>query len=519
MRLIKPSLLVLPLSTAISLSVLVGCDTLSPKKSSEQTQSIPASDNNISARQSVAPGIAAPSQRSYDNIWDRIRAGYGLPATSNTAIDAQIRFYTSNKKYFSKVTEQSEPYLHYVVTQMQAANIPLELALLPFVESAYNPSAVSPGNAGMWQLAAATGKNFGLKQNSWYDGRKDVVASTDAAIRLLNKLHTMFDGDWLLAVAAYNAGEGTIQQAVEKNRRAGKPTDFWSLPLNQTTTGYIPQLLALSKIIANPERYDFQLAAIPDTPYFVKINVDSQINFADAARNTDIDVTQLKKLNAGYSGWLTDPTGPHQLLVPVADAASFTLKLDSLPKIPNQKWQEHVVKKGDNLDAIAKKYGVASATIRSTNNLKANGLSVGQRLQIPLTPLPANQYDNEKVVADNQVSKDSTQNNYYTVKSGENLWSIARAQKTSVNNLAQLNDMDPQASLKPGQKLIVLSQANDEEIKEPRKLTYTVKAGDTLGKIAAQYKVSAKQIMQWNKIKDETSLRPNQELTLLVGPN
>ena len=516
---IKPSLLALPLATAISVAVLVGCSSVNPKQTSEQTRPAPAA-NSHSAQQAAEANITAPIPKGYDNIWQRIRAGYGLPAVpdnaaTNKALEAQIHFYTSNKNYFSKVTEQSEPYLHYVVTQMQAANIPLELALLPFVESAYNPSATSPGNAGMWQLAAATGRNFGLKQNSWYDGRKDVVASTDAAIRLLNKLHSMFDDDWLLAIAAYNAGEGTIQQAINKNRRAGKPTDFWSLQLNHTTTGYIPQLLALAKIVANPERYDFQLAEIPDTPYFVKINVDNQINLAEAARDTHIDVAQLKKLNAGYNGWLTDPTGPHQLLVPVADAASFTLTLDNLPKRPIQKWQDHLVKKGDTLSAIAQHYAVDQNSIRSVNNLKTNSLSVGQHLQIPLTP---GGLAPEKAIAESQPEKNTTQNNYYTVKPGESLWSIAKAQKTSVATLAQLNNMDSQAALKPGQKLLVADQADDEGTKVQHQQTYTVKAGDTLGEIAAQYKVSIKQIMQWNNIKDETSLRPDQELTLLINP-
>lgn len=504
-----------PLLTMVSITALLvaGCDSLHLKKNDK--------DNSQATLSSGSGNRQTPTEsktiQRYDNLWDRIRAGYALPEVNNRQIDNQLRLYSNNKAYFSKVTQQSEPYMHYVVSEMQANNMPLELALLPFIESAYNPSASSPGNAGMWQLGAATGKNFGLKQNSWYDGRKDVVASTDAAIRLLKKLHDMFDNDWLLAVAAYNAGEGTVQQAINKNRRQGKPTDFWSLPLTQITQGYVPQLLALSKIVANPERYDFNLHPIPDTPYFVKINVDSQINLAQAAQSADIDVLQLRKLNAGFNGWLTDPTGPHSLLVPVADAAAFTLKLDSMPKAPAVKWQEHQVKKGDTLDVIAKKYGANISSIKTVNNLKSNNLTLGQRLQIPLTPAngTAQAVEPQKQLADHQSPKEAAKS-YYTVKNGENLWTIAKTQKTSVDSLAQLNALDPQSSLQPGQKLIVLSQASDDEIKQPRKLTYTIKSGDTLGKIAAIYNVSVKQIMQWNKIKDETSLRPAQELILLV---
>jgi membrane-bound lytic murein transglycosylase D len=324
-------------------------------------------------------------------------------------------------------------------------------------------------------------------------------------------------------VAAYNAGEGTIQQAIEKNRRAGKPTDFWSLPLNKTTQGYVPQLLALSRIVADPQRYNFELPVIADTPYFVKINVDSQINLAEAAQNTSIDVSQLKKLNAGFNGWLTDPTGPHQLLVPVADAASFTLKLDSLAKGPRVKWAEHQVKKGESLDAIAKKYGVTADTIRDTNKLASNKLATGQRLQIALTPgvstLEVGANETKTVAAGPKSNESATKT--YIVKAGENLWSIAKAQKTSVNELARLNNINANVSLKPGQKLMIVASQDSKHTQDNdlQKLNYSIKSGDTLGKIAAQYKVSVKQIMEWNNIKDETSLRPQQELVIYAQAN
>jgi membrane-bound lytic murein transglycosylase D len=507
-----------PLLTLISVTaLLVSCDRL-PVKPAAQATSDHATE---AAKHSTAAPTSTPAERTYASVWDHLRAGYGLPDTSNSAIDTQIRFYTNNKAYFYKITQQSEPYLHYVVNEMHENGMPTELALLPFIESSYNPAAVSPDNAGMWQFGAATGRNLGLKQNNWYDGRKDVVASTDAAIRLLKKLYNRFDKDWLLAVAAYNAGDGTIQQAVDKNRRAGKSTDFWSLPLNKITQGYIPQLIALSKIVANPNVYDFKLYPIPDVPYFVKINVDSQINLAEAAQNSSLDAALLKKLNSGFNGWLTDPSEPRQLLIPVDNAAAFKLQLDSLPKIASVKWQEHVVKKGDSVEAIAKKYGASAARIKTVNNIKSANLTAGQRLQIPLSPADANVTYSapEKVIAEQSSLTENTKSNYYTVKSGESLWSIAKAQNTSVNALAQLNNMNSKSALQAGQKLLVLSQANASVATEPRKLNYTIKSGDTLGKIAAKYDVSVKQIMQWNKIKDETSIRPNQELIVLVDAN
>ncbi len=511
MKLIHRSFSNTILTIASVTTLLVSCDTLHLKPSPKATAS---SESAISHQ--VVKTDAAPTQRTYNTVWDHIRAGFSLPQTSNPAVDSQIRFYTSNKAYFYKVTQQSEPFLHYVVSEMEANGMPMELALLPFIESSYNPTAASSSNAGMWQFGDATGRNFGLKQNSWYDGRKDVVASTDAAIRLLKKLYTKFDNDWLLAVAAYNAGDGTIQQAIEKNRRAGKPTDFWSLPLNKTTQGYIPQLLALSKIVADPNVYDFKLYPIADVPYFVKINVDSQVNLADAARSSSLDVALLKKLNSGYKGWLTDPTEPRQLLVPVDSAASFKLQLDSLPIASNQKWQEHLVKKGDTLDAIAKKYGASAAQIKAVNHIKSANLNVGQRVQIPLLPAgetPINSAP-EKSVAEQATPTEKP--DYYLVKSGDNLWSIAKSQNMTVDALTQLNNMTTKSALKPGQKLLVAAQATTGNPNQSRKLNYTIKSGDTLGKIAAKYDVSVKQIMAWNKIKDETNIRPDQELIVLV---
>lgn len=466
------------LSTLLAIAtlaiLLAGCESFSSKKNEQSN--LPAATPNESPVEST-PIETAVTPRVYDNIWERIRAGYGLQDASNEDIDTQLRFYTSNKAYFSRLTQDSEPYLYYVVTELEANNMPLELALLPFIESAYNPAAVSPGqNVGMWQIANITGKTFGLTQNNWYNGRKDVVASTDVAIKLLKRLYTLFDNDWLLAIAAYNAGEGTVQQAINKNKRANKPTDFWSLPLRKITQSYVPQLLAFSKVVGDPDRYGYKLYPIQDAPYFVKVNIDSQVNLVEAVQNTNINANQLKKLNAGLNGWLTDPTASHQLLVPVADAAAFTLQLETLPKLPLVKWIEHVVKKGDTLDAVAKKYGVNIPRIQTANNLKSTNLSIGQRLQIPLsptsiTPAVASALT-AKVVGQqapsqvaNQSIKESANNNYYIVKSGESLWSIAKAQKLSVTTLAQMNKISPDSAIQPGQKLTVISEANQEDAK------------------------------------------------------
>lgn len=463
-----------------ALTLLVtSCSNL---QSTENTPVTATAVPHTAAPETASNTIEAHQKAHYNTVWERIRAGYAMPHASNSTVDAQIRFYTSKKKYFYGIMQQSEPYLYFVAHEMEANGMPMELALLPFIESSYNPQASSPGNqnVGMWQFAAGTGRTLGLTQNSSYDGRRDVVASTEAAIRLLKKLYARFDNDWLLAVAAYNAGDGNIQAAIDKNRRAGKPTDFWSLPLNKTTQGYIPQLMALSKIVADPNVYDFALYPIADAPYFAKIALPSPVSLADAAQRSALDLNLVKRLNAGFKNGITHSAQPH-LLVPVAAAETLTAQLSSLP----------------------------TRTQPETS-----------------TSAPETLTQKETV---------------YSVKSGDNLWSIAKAQKVSPESLAKANKLNPKSPLKLGQKIIIPSSATTKpktqaSTSEPTTNSstpsasaaakplatamtamtatkkYTVKAGDTLGKIAAQHKVSVKQLMQWNNLKDAANLRLKQEL-------
>ena len=236
----------------------------------------------------------------YENLWDEITDGYDFPEISDDVVDKNLRWLSNNQRYLDRVSEQSKPYLYYIANEMRANGLPMELALLPIIESAYNPFALSSSKAvGLWQFMPRTGRHFGLEQNHWYDGRRDVVASTDAAVMYFKRLNAMFDGDWLLTIAAYNAGEGTIRRAIEKNRKQGKGTDFWSLQLPKQTQSYIPQLVALSKVVADPEKYDLELKEIPNDPYFTTVNVSSPIDLAHAARMAEIDPKELRNLNAG----------------------------------------------------------------------------------------------------------------------------------------------------------------------------------------------------------------------------
>jgi membrane-bound lytic murein transglycosylase D len=501
-------------SLLLTLTILIaGCSSL-PDKNEQSAEPKTKTVKKPTTKKPIAKKPGNPIETA--NLWNDIIDGYGLPTVSDERVSKNLRWLANNQRYLDRVTDQSRPYLHYVANELKANDLPLELALLPIVESAYNPFAMSPSRAlGIWQFMPQTGRNFGLAQNHWYDGRRDIVASTDAAVRYLKRLNTMFDGDWFLAVAAYNAGEGTVRRAIERNRKQGKGTDFWSLPLSQQTQSYVPQLIALAKVIANPAKYDLELAAIPNNPYFTTVNVSAPIDLAQAARMADIDPKELRNLNAGYNRWITNPSGPHQLLVPVADAAQFTLTLDKLPKIqPMQIAGDYKVKSGDTLGALAKRYGTSVAAIQTANNLKTTNLRVGQSLSIPGQAPVNSPYANQ---AEQEIAQRNPKNTgiHYTVKSGDSFWTIAKNNGTSVNNLLKWNDLSANTKLKPGQKLLIADKSIAQ--KDGNKITYQIKSGDTLNKIANKFAVSTKDILNWNKVKNESYIHPGQELTIYLS--
>ena len=327
-----------------------------------------------------------------DSIWDEMEAGFKLQDVPEDKFSNNIAWITKHQRYMETVTKQSEPFLFYVVQTLKDNDIPLELALIPIVESAYNPMAKSRSNMmGLWQFSSNTGRHFGLQQNALYDGRRDVIASTDAAVRYLKYLNKMFDGDWLLTIAAYNSGEGRVQRAINQNKRQGKATDFWSLPLSKITKHYVPQVIALSKVVAEPEKYNVNLQPISNDPYFTKINISKTINIDQAAQMADIDPKLMRQLNAGHARPITAPSAPKELVVPLVSLEKFN---QVLPEIPQATW----------------------------------------------TP---------------QELENALRGTVYQVKAGDSLWSIARAHKTTVKNIQLWNKLTAKSIIKPGQKLKV----------------------------------------------------------------
>ncbi|VUD47382.1 Membrane-bound lytic murein transglycosylase D [Thalassocella blandensis] len=460
------------------------------------------------------------------DLWDRIRAGYQLPQTDHARILQEISWYSRHPNYMSRVTERGQRYLYYVVEELEKRNMPMELALLPIVESAFDPFAYSHGRAsGMWQIIPGTGKMLGLKQNWWYDGRRDIVASTGAALDYLEQLHKRFDGDWLQAIAAYNSGGGNVSRAIKKNKRKGKPTDFFSLDLPRETKAYVPRLIALAILVQYPEDYGLSLFSIPNDPYFETVEINSQIDLAQAADMAEIDMDELYHLNPGFNRWATDPKGPHRLLVPLGQGPLMSEKLAAIAPEDRVTWDRYTIKNGDTLSSIAAKYNVSVASLKSINDLRGSNIRAGKKLMVPIATKDDSHYSfsSSQRLAKKQAAYDKKENGQaidYVVQSGDSFWSISRKYDVSVRKLAKWNNLAPRDPIKPGQTLKIWTDLptikNFSAGSVVRKVSYRVRSGDSLSRIASKFSLNVNDIVKWNQLQNSKYLQPGQSLTLFV---
>ncbi|WP_127957013.1 murein transglycosylase D [Serratia microhaemolytica] len=389
------------------------------------------------------PDEQASSTQS--ELWRSIRRGMQLEIPRNDRVHEQKENYLKRKNSLQDIAIRSEPYMHFIVEQLKQRNMPMELALLPMVESAFNPHATSHASAaGLWQIMPQTGRNYGLKNNQWYDGRRDVADSTSAALDMLQYLNRMFDGDWLLTMAAYNCGEGRVLQAIKRNKSEGKQTDYWSLALPKETMLYVPKILALSDVIRHNQRYGLQLPETDETRALAQFDIGQQIMLKQAAQMAGLPLAQMKAYNPGYKRGVTAPNGPHYIMVPrqnlaqlqdslssekiVVPASALVIKNDS--KSANGSYK---VRSGDTLTSIAKRLDVKTKDLKRWNGLKDNSvLKVGQTLQV--------------------ANKSSIT---YKVRKGDSLYSIARRHGVNVNDVKRWNsELSKKGNqLQPGIKL------------------------------------------------------------------
>jgi membrane-bound lytic murein transglycosylase D len=466
------------------------------------------------------------------DLWARIRSRMQFTATQQPRIDRELDWFSRNPEYIARVTKRARYYLYDIVEETERRDIPAEIALLPIVESAFQPFAYSHGRAaGLWKFIPATGKHYGLRQSWWYDGRRDVYAATRAALDYLDTLQQHFDGDWLLALAAYNTGEGNVHRAIKRNRRQGKPTDFWSLDLPRETRNYVPRLLAVAAIVRDPEALSLTLHGIDNAPYFSKVTVDGQIDLALAADLAGIRLEHLYELNPAFNRWATDPDGPHYLLLPQDKVETFTARLAELPAEKRLRWVRHEIQSGETIGGIAQKYHTSLALIRKVNQLKGNSIRAGRSLTIPVATRRLDRYalSEEQRRAARQNTPRKGRKLIYTTRSGDTLWDIARQHDVGVHSLAKWNGMAPQDTLRSGQRLVIwtqrpvnLSMADTSLQNGPpgqhikRSIRYTVKHGDSLSRIASYFKVSVAQLRRWNPSARSTYLQPGQRLNLHI---
>ena len=537
--------------------ILTACNETKTTQSETAASNLTATDSSIESSinlsadvssENITAQTSAAEETEFDqfeelylldeethSIWPRVREGFQLDDTiQHKSLQNELAWFAKHPNYIQRVLTRADPFLYYILEEAEKRNLPTELVLLPIVESAYQPFAYSHGRAaGLWQFIPSTGKQYGLKQNWWYDGRRDIYASTQSALRYLESLNKHFKGDWMLALAAYNSGSGTVRRAIKRNKRLNKPTDFWHLKLPKETRAYVPKLLALKEIISDPEKYSVSLRCIPDAPGFKQVKTNAQIDLALAAELADIDLKTLYNYNPAFNRWATDPDGPHTLILPIHSAETFEKNYAALPASEHLQWSRHKIKSGETLSHIAVKYKTSVKHLKKVNNIRGNSIREGKYLMIPVSSKNNASYalsSSQRLQKTQNIKRGSNTKriNHY-VQSGESFWTISRKYKVDMHKLAKWNGMAIRDPLKKGQKLVVWSNASAKtgattvssaRTHNPnntvKSIHYTVRNGDSLSRIASKYRVDVKDLHRWNKIKGKY-IQPGQRLKLYIN--
>ena len=464
-----------------------------------------------------------------DDLWQVIANRQDIKSVSNSRVESRIDWISNHPEYLSLISKRAEPFLYLVVSELEKQNVPIEIALLPIVESDYYPFSYSHGTAaGLWQFIPSTGRMYGLEEDWWHADRRDVLASTKAAANYLNDLNKMFKGDWLLSIAAYNAGPGRIQRAIDANIKIGKKTDFWSLDLPQETEKYVPKLLALSQVIKNPSRYNQKLLKIDNKPFLKAIELDSQFDLALISQWTGLSIDQIYNYNPGLKRWATPESLPYIMLLPEGVIYSFNNNLSKQGQRPKISWTRYKIKQGDSLSLIAQNYKTTIGQIKSVNELDSDAIRADKYLIVPLAQKAEDYYslsDNQREKSRLNIQKNS-EKIIYTVVAGDSLWKISIKFDTTINNLVRWNQISPSDSLSIGKELVILrDNKNKTELAKitntgidiNRDIFYTVKEGDNLSRIAQKYNVKIAEIRSWNDLNEEYILQPGDKLTITIN--
>ncbi|MDP1682968.1 MAG: LysM peptidoglycan-binding domain-containing protein [Burkholderiales bacterium] len=490
-----------------------------------------------------APTTATPLLKAAESLgdpqrdlWARIRVGFALSELDSALVQENEAWYAKRPDYVERMLDRSKRYMFYIVEEVEKRGMPTEIALLPMIESAFNPKAYSRSHAaGIWQFIPSTGRHFGLSQNWWVDSRRDVIAATDAALDYLQKLHNMF-GSWELALAAYNWGEGSVSRAIAKNKARGEPTDYLSLRMPNETRQYVPRLMAIKNLIAAPSNFGLDLGVVPNQPYFAQITLTQHIDVALAAKLSDTTLDEFTSLNPHYNRPVIQAKQPVTLLLPVDKAEVFASNLENYGK-PLVSWQPYHAKRGEKLDAIASRHGISSARLKDANgiNLKRGHLASNQVLLVPGTSGVK-----LETAAFSEIKTESlalANGRVYSVRKGDTLLSIAKRHGVKAEQIKAWSNLksnrlarNQKLNVGPVEKAALSDTVVSSKVaakasqrvsakKAPANKQYTVRRGDTLYSIAQRFAVELDDLLRWNKLSSKKRIKPGDKVTIVLATN
>lgn len=459
-----------------------------------------------------------PAVEAAPHLWAQVVNRFTFTeCPPGSSAEQWARWYGDRPDYMERVLTRAHPWLPDIAAELEQRQLPGELALLPIVESAYDPFAYSHGRAaGLWQFVSATARERGIVINEEYDGRRDVWASTRAALDYLTYLHGKFE-DWNLALAAYNGGQGRVQRALQNSRRNGGSDHWESLRLPRETLGYVPKLHGLGCLFSEPARYGFELPVWDNHPRVERIELNGPVDIVVLAAHAELDIAELVAVNPGLNGHLTPPHGPHHLLVPAASAERVRLELDRLSPDEMLVWEQIQVRQGDTLSHLARRHGTTVPQLREANNLTSDFLRAGQSLRLARSgATPSNSPHAERYAQLEQLQRRllPTERFHHRVLPGESLWIIARRYGVGVDEIKRWNNLRNDL-IRPGDRIVI----NMAQPAAAHSRSYTVKSGDSLWLIARRHQVSVRDLLRWNNLSEGAILRPGQVLTIRGGRN
>ena len=483
------------LKTIPLLILIVGCQQI------EVYQENPSELNDIGIEENV---IEISTAQPYQDVWDFIKQNNTSQNTNilNDQVLAYMNMHLKDLDKFDEYLNDSYYFLYFVIQELEKNNLPLELAILPYIESNYDPFSISSSGAvGIWQFMPRTGRLYQLDKSWWNEDRHDPFRSTEAAVKYLKYLYQRFDQNIYHTLAAYNAGPSLLDRRINQNKRRGMDTDFWSLNVPVQTKNYVPKYIALRELILNSDNYGIKLPQIPYEPVVKKISIPGQVEVLTLSEYLDIKPELLYKLNAGYTKWASAPEDESVFYIPSEKYILFENE-DNPFKNSNQiNWISHIVQSGDSLWSLASKYDTEVKIIKKINYLNNDLLSINDTLLIPLSKSKSNNFIPYEM---------------YIVSEGDTLWGIAKEYNIEIRDLSRMNSIDENSYLQLGQQLSI-GNKNIHRNMESKKRTilYSVKQGDNLFKISELFDVSIRSIEEINNFKN-TTLMPGQIIKVAI---